>query len=380
MVAGAAVYRYGMWRSAGHGGRPHQLVWRHWVLLVGVLLVGLVGCTPERPDTAQTAEPAAARLARIGPAIDGMQADNVSGLHELRAALVSADGQVVAERYYGSDPTEYADIQSITKSVVSILVGIAIGEGKINTVDATLQELLPEYRTYMDDRTKKTTLRQLLTMTAGWTDSTVTDRDVLRAWFREGPELPPGEQFRYTNIGPHIVAHILRRATGMSLLDYARQKLFDPLDIPSRPALEDRFGDVPYWIEPKFLAADFAWLRAPDGVHAGSFGMKLRATDMLKLGQLYLDEGRWHGKQLEPVDWIQQSTPSDAPNGYGYLWWIHPVQGQHGYAAVGGGGQVVLVVPARRLVVVASSRVAGPDRAGDEIFRLVDLAVVPNLP
>jgi CubicO group peptidase (beta-lactamase class C family) len=166
----------------------------------------------------------------------------------------------------------------------------------------------------------------------------------------------------------------------MSLLDYARLKLFDPLGIPTRPAYEARFGEVPYWVEPEFLDADFAWLRGPDGVHAGSFGMKLRATDMLKLGQLYLEEGKWHGKQLVPADWIRQETAADAPNGYGYLWWIHPVQGQHGYAAIGGGGQVILVAPSRRLIVVASSRVVGPDVGGETIFRLVELAVVSNLP
>jgi CubicO group peptidase (beta-lactamase class C family) len=346
------------------------------VLLVGILLIGLVSCTAGRPNTAETA---LTHVAKIGPAIDAVHADEVSGLRELRAVLVSVDGEVVAERYYGNDPGEYADLQSVTKSIVSMLVGIAIGERKISGVDATLEELLPEYRKDMDDRTRKTTLRQLLTMTAGWTDSNPTDRDLLRAWFREGPELHPGEQFRYTNIGPHIVAHVLRRSTGMSLLAYARQKLFDPLDIPTRPAYDAQFGEVPYWIEPKFLSADFAWLRAPDGVHAGSFAMKLRATDMLKLGQLYLDEGKWQGKQLVPADWIQQSTAADAPNGYGYLWWIHPVQGQHGYAAVGGGGQVILVNPGRQLVVVASSRVVGPDQGGDAIFRLVDLAVIPNL-
>ena len=346
---------------------------------MGILLIGLVNCTPGRLDTAETASTG---VAKIGPAIDGVHTDNVSGLHELRAVLVSVDGEVVAERYYGSDPAEYADLQSVTKSIVSILAGIAIGEGKISGVDATLEDLLPEHRKDMDGRTKRTTLRQLLTMTAGWTDSTPpANRDLLRAWFREGPELQPGEQFRYTNIGPHIVAHVLRRATGMSLLDYARQKLFDPLEIPTRPIYEARFGEeVPYWVEPEFLAADFAWLRAPDGVHAGSFAMKLRPTDMLKLGQLYLDEGRWQGKQLVPADWIQQSTAADAPSGYGYLWWIHPVQGQHGYAAIGSGGQVILVAPDRRLIVVASSYVVGPDQGGDAIFRLIDLAVVPNLP
>jgi CubicO group peptidase (beta-lactamase class C family) len=359
--------------------RPGREIWAR-IVLVAILLVGLVDCASGPPDPTETGEPAAARVAKIAPAIDAAHADNASGLHELRAVLVNVDGKVIAERYYGSDPSEYADLQSVTKSIVSTLVGIAIGEGKISGVDATLAELLPEYRKDMDARTKRTTLRQLLTMTAGWTDSTPTDRNLLRAWFREGPELQPGEQFRYTNIGPHIVAHILTRATGTSLLNYARLKLFDPLNIPTRPAYEAQLGKDPYWVDPDFLAADFAWLRGPDGVHAGSFAMKLRATDMLKLGQLYRDEGKWHGKQLVPADWIQQATAADAPNGYGYFWWIHPVQGQHGYAAIGGGGQVILVAPSRRLIVVASSRVVGPDAGGDAILRLVELAVVPNLP
>ena len=222
--------------------RLRREVWLR-VLLAGILLIGLVSCSAGQPDTAETAS---SRMANIGPAIDAAHAEEVSGLHELRAVLVSVDGEVVAERYYGSDPTDYADLQSVTKSIMSTLVGIAIAEGKISGVDATLEELLPEYRKDMDDRTRKTTLHQLLTMTAGWTDGDPADRDLLRAWFREGPELQPGEQFRYTNIGPHIVAHVLRRATDMSLLDYARQKLFDPLDISTRPAYEAHFGEVPY--------------------------------------------------------------------------------------------------------------------------------------
>jgi CubicO group peptidase (beta-lactamase class C family) len=121
----------------------------------------------------------------------------------------------------------------------------------------------------MDRRTRTVTLRQLLTMTAGWTEGAGTlDENLLRNWLRSGPELQPGKQFHYTNIGPHIVAHVLSEATGMSVLDYARRKLFDPLDIATRPAYEATLGEVPYWVERDFLAADFAWMRAPDGVHA----------------------------------------------------------------------------------------------------------------
>ena len=152
--------------------RLSRMAWAR-VLLVGILLIGLVSCTPGRPNIAKTA---LTHVAKIGPAIDAVHADEVSGPRELRAVLVSVDGEVVAERYYGNDPSEYADLQSVTKSIVSMLVGIAIGEGKISGVDATLEELLPQYRKDMDDRTRKTTLRQLLTMTAGWTDSNPTTR------------------------------------------------------------------------------------------------------------------------------------------------------------------------------------------------------------
>ena len=74
------------------------------------------------------------------------------------------------------------------------------------------------------------------------------------------------------------------------------------------------------------------------------------------------------------------ATAADAPNAYGYLWWIHSVQGQPGYAAIGSGGQVILVVPERRLIVITSARVVGPADDRDPIFRLVDSAVIPNLP
>ena len=111
--------------------------------------------------------------------------------------------------------------------MLSILVGIAITEGAIPGLDATLETLLPQFRADMDKRARKTTLRQLMTMTAGWTDSaSVGDRDLVRNWFREGSELDPGTQFRYNNIGPHLVANVLTRATGSPLLTYAREKLF----------------------------------------------------------------------------------------------------------------------------------------------------------
>ena len=356
------------------------------VLLVTLVLGTVGGCSraPVRPAVS-TSSPATAAsrpadAAAMGSAIDAAVAEPSFKLENLRALLVSIDGSVVVQRYYRSDAAEYADLQSVTKSVVSTLIGIAIGEGKISGVDATLAELLPQYRS-MDPRAARTTIRQLLTMTAGWGVSAVKlDRDLVKRWLQEGPQHDPGVQFEYTNVGPHILAEVLARATGMSPLDYARKVLFDPLQIDTRPAYQGHVeGKGEYWTVPAFQQAGFAWATAPNGVNTGPFGMKLRATDLLKIGQLYLDNGQWHGRQVVPAEWVRAATAQDSANGYGFLWWIHPVDGHPGYAAQGSFGQVLLVVPDRRLVVVGSSRPTTDDQAGAQIFALVDAAIAPNL-
>jgi CubicO group peptidase (beta-lactamase class C family) len=342
--------------------------------------------TAQRPPAVNTSSPVVtasrpADTAAMGSAIDAALAAPSVDLQNLRALLVSINGSVVVERYYQSDAAEYADLQSVTKSITSTLIGIAIGEGKIAGVNATLDDLLPQYRSVMDPRVARTTIRQLLTMTAGWGVPAVKlDRNLVKRWMKQGPESDPGEKFEYTNIGPHILAEVLARATGMSPLEYARQKLFDPLQIDTRPAYQGHIlGSGEYWTVPAFQKAGFAWATAPNGVNAGPYGMKLRATDLLKIGQLYLDNGQWHGRQIVPADWIREATAPDSPNGYGYLWWIHPVDGHLGYAAQGSFGQVILVVPDRRLVVVASSRPTAVDNAGGPVFDLVDAAVAPYL-
>jgi CubicO group peptidase (beta-lactamase class C family) len=357
------------------------------VMLISLVLAAASACSaaPQRPAVSAPPTPTSAasptNMAAMGPAIDAAVAASSFDLQNLRALIVSINGSNVVERYYQSKPQEYADLQSVTKSVVSTLIGIAIGEGKIAGVDAKLAELLPQYRSVMDPRVARTTIRQLLTMTAGWGVPAVKlDRNLVKGWLQQGPESDPGEKFEYTNIGPHILAEVLARATGMSPLEYARKKLFDPLQIDTRPAYQGHIlGNGEYWTVPAFQQAGFAWATAPNGVNAGPYGMKLRATDLLKIGQLYLDNGQWRGRQIVPAAWVRDATAQDSPNGYGYLWWIHPVDGHPGYAAQGSWGQVILVVPERKLVVVASSRPTAVDNAGARVFDLVDAAIAPYL-
>ena len=164
----------------------------------------------------------------------------------IRAILVKANGRTVFERYYRSTATESHNVASVTKSVMSTLVGIAVGEGKLR-LDQPLAQLLPPYAATMTPAVAHATLRQVLTMTAGLAGpfnaddlGFATAPDWVRAILTH-PARPPGGSFGYSSGGSHLLSAILVTATGQSVLDYARVKLFDPLGIPTRPALQPLF-------------------------------------------------------------------------------------------------------------------------------------------
>ena len=291
-------------------------------------------------------------------------------LKAVRAVLVTVDGETVLSYYRNRRPTDYAHVYSVTKSVMSILVGIAIDEGRLQ-LNQTLVELLPEYADRMTDRVKSVTLRQLLTMTSGSYGGAegggfnIESQDPIGLILSDSFVTEPGAKFVYTNIGVHLVGAILRRATGRPILDYAREKLFDPLDIDTRPAWQGRSNDL----RTALSKPGFAWVTDRDGTNLTCCGLKLTAPDMVKIGQLYLDEGRWQGRRLVSAEWVKQSTINQLTNEqtgaegpYGYLWWVGDIQSHPYFAAFGSYGQHVVVVPDSRLIVVTVSDESGfPD-------------------
>ena len=127
-----------------------------------------------------------------------------------------------------------------------------------------------------------------------------------------GLEQPPGEGFAYASAGSHLLSAILVEATGRSVLDYARDKLFNPLGISTDPATE------PLAVEenlPVYEAASFAWPVDPQGLHPGDAFLKISAPDMAKIGQLMLAGGRWDEKQIVPAQWVTESTRAHASTG-----------------------------------------------------------------
>lgn len=279
----------------------------------------------------------------------------------VRAVRVTVGGQVAFEKYYGSSPHESGDVMSVTKSVMSTLVGIAVRDGKLR-LDDPLSTLLPQYAQAMGTTLGDQTLRDVLTMSAGLTDTfTTAGPTFMRAsdWTRAVLAAPshPSGTFEYSNGGAHLLSAILERATDRPVLEYARTELFDPLGIDTTNADTGLAG---YPSSEAYLKADFAWPSDPQGRPTGWALLKLTPGDMSLLGQLYLDGGVWRGRQILSADWVRTATTRqvDIPDGgYGFMWWIVSAADEPAYAAIGYGGQLIEVVPSLSLVVAVSTEV-----------------------
>lgn len=341
--------------------------------------------TTSRRDPATIGAVAKAVKQRLDLALDaGERYDTL-----IKSVLVTVDGQPVYERYSpDSGPDVTHNVYSVTKSMMSMLIGIAIDDGAIAGVDQTLAQLLPSYVSIMAPGVGQVTLEQLLTMTGGILDDDTADTsftdvphwvtDILSTPLNQ----PAGTGFAYSSRGSHLLAAILARATGHPVLDFAREKLFDPMGIPTEPADQSHvpISDLPAYD----LAPGFGWSTDPQGLNLGFSDLKITAPDMAKLGQLYLDGGQWRGVQLVPAAWVTTSTQNQLADGtlnsgYGYQWWVFDSSGHPAFAAMGHAGQLIQVVPALGLVVAVSC-LDGPARFDAASFAsMVETYVIPAI-
>ena len=355
----------------------------------------VVACSKSGPRA--TTSPSTAAPDRLPAAIAGVMNSDTT-LENVRAIIVNVNGRTRFERYYSSSPDESRSTFSVTKSVTSTLVGIAISEGRLR-LDERLSQMLPRYAPEMKPSVAAVTLRQLLTMTAGFTDTwDLTDDPIVTSpdWVRYAlahQDYAPGTEFHYSDHGAHLLAPILVQATGQSVLAYARAKLFDPLGIVTRPGAEPTFDPQAASPPPEYVKARFAWPIDPQRFHMTEALIKLRPRDMATFGQLFLQGGEWNRRQVVPAAWVAQATTAQAgkafpliesgtfnPTNYGYFWWVEPTTGLPAYYAWGYGGQLVEVVPSLHLVIVMSSYVdetnAHPTVGLGEAQSLVD-AIAP---
>jgi CubicO group peptidase (beta-lactamase class C family) len=260
-------------------------------------------------------------------------------------------GRLVLDAYfYPYDGRTRHDVASVTKSVTSTLVGLAIERGHIRDVQQPVLGFFPERTTAeLDARKRQQTLEHLLTMQSGWdcgvplgTPAINADRQLAEMrqrddWAQFALDLPmtskPGTRFLYCNANCHLLSALLTRVTGTNALAFARRELFEPLGI-----------------------RDAAWPADPQGNNYGWGDLQLHPLDMARLGQLFLERGRWAGRQIIPEGWLRTAARAHVERTggkdyYGYYWWVSAeLPGL--FEAVGRGGQRITVWPAKELVLV----------------------------
>lgn len=295
----------------------------------------------------------------------GEQLDAAVGrgeLPNLHAVVVVRFGRLALERYYeGPDerwgeplgevafgPDVLHDLRSVSKSIVGLLYGIALDEGLAAPLDAPLVDEFPYADLRDDPARRRMTVAHALTMTLGtaWDESSPYSdvenseiamelaEDRYRFVLSRPIVAEPGSTWVYNGGTTAVLAHLIAQSTGRPLLDYAKEKLFDPLGI-----------------------REVDWVEGTNGEPAAASGLRLRPRDLAKIGQLVLDRGRFGNEQVVPRTWIYASTrrhtEAEDGLGYGYQWWLGQgrVDGRHWFAGFGNGGQRVVVVPDLDLVV-----------------------------
>jgi len=338
----------------------------------------------------------------IGPRLEALKEANAHGV------VIARHGRLVYERYFTGkdwrqgmslgnvsfgmslgdvnfDAATKHDMRSVSKSVTSLLVGIAFDRGLLTDLDAQVFSFFPEYEALRTPEKDRITLRHLLTMSSGlaWNETTVPSTDPSNTYVQmeEAPRadhyllaqplaVQPGEVFNYNTGTANLLGLILRKVSGKRLDAFAKETLFDPLGI-----------------------ADWDWDDAAGFNPAGGSGLRLRPRDLAKIGQLVLEHGKWHGRQIVSSSWIEDSTTPrlsgkgvmfDQPEGitsYGYLWWLgrsppeHPERGM--IVGAGDGGQRIVILPSLGAVVVTTAGLYGDKATGLTALTTLNAFVFP---
>jgi len=287
---------------------------------------------------------------------------------ELNGLVVIRHGYVVLEQYAnGSSASQAHEMQSVTKSVTSLLVGIAIDQGKIPSVDGKVLSFFPEYTDIrnMDQRKQNVTIKSLLMMESGinfyedpYEGSPLqqlnnSSGDWLRIVLDQPMNAAPGELWQYNSGGVISLGGVIYNTTHITADEFARQFLFSPLGIT-----------VASWFKGN-----------PNGLPHMGGGLSLRASDLARIGYLVLRKGKWGDRQIVTESWIDESTRHHVhnprtfgthPTDYGYLWWLLPLDNRSGgswdtdiITASGAKGQWLFIVPKYDLVVAATSNGSG---------------------
>ncbi|MBR5350956.1 MAG: serine hydrolase [Prevotella sp.] len=276
----------------------------------------------------------------------------------LHSIMILKHGEVVLEQWFNGQTAETPHpMFSVSKTFTATAVGLAINEGKLHLDDPVVSFFPDKLPAEQSENLKAMTVRDLLTMTCGHDAEPNNLRkdslDWVQAFLAWPVEHKPGTYYLYNSVGTYMLSAIVQKVTGEKLIDYLDTRLFQPLHI-TRPE----------------------WEESPQGINCGGWGLSLKTEDMAKMGQLFLQEGKWNGKQIVPAEWLKEMSSYQVPSapsgtrfedlekaglnkdnnewvqGYGYQMWICRHQA---YRADGFAGQYIMVFPDRDAVLVLTT-------------------------
>ncbi|MBR3026664.1 MAG: serine hydrolase [Bacteroidales bacterium] len=329
-------------------------------LLFAMTALMLSGCKPEKviidlPRTEASPEIVAAVDSFVNATVTRPVRPDSITLHSI---MILKHGEVVLEKWFNGQTAEMPHaMHSVSKTFTATAVGLAIDEGKLKLNDPVIKFFPDKLPAEPSDNLKAMTVRDLLTMTCGHDEEPKELRKDSLDWVSAFLAWPvvhkPGEYYLYNSVGTYMLSAIVQQVTGEKVLDYLDTRLFQPLHI-----------ERPQWDE------------SPQGISCGGWGLYLKTEDMAKMGQLFLQKGKWNGKQIVPAKWLKEMSSYQVPSapsgtrfedlekvglnkdnnewvqGYGYQMWICR---HNAYRADGFAGQYIMVFPDRDAVLVLTT-------------------------
>lgn len=297
-----------------------------------------------------TAVAAEVQLPRSTPEAQGVSSKQVREFVEtanqkidtLHSVMLVRHGKVVAEGWWKPEAADKPHVlHSLSKSFCSTAVGLAIAEGKLSLDDPVLKFFPNDAPEKPSDKLKQMRVRDLLTMSTGHQDEPkfTADEPWVKTFLAHPVPHKPGTHFQYNSPATYMQSAIVQQVTGQTALEYLQPRLFEPLGIK----------------QPE-------WMTSPQGISTGGWGLLLCTEDIAKFGQLFLQKGEWHGKQLVPASWVEQATgrqvstgsdpARDWDQGYGFQFW----RCRHGaYRGDGAFGQFCIVIPEQDVVIAITA-------------------------
>ncbi len=266
------------------------------------------------------------------------------------STLISKNGTIVLQEYYnGKTKDSLCDVQSLTKGIISILVGIAIDKKFIKNENATIEKYFKnEFRNLKKEKKKNITIKHLLNQTSGlswngylehekWLNSENPSLFVLQ----KNLESKPGEKYNYNSGATHLLSVIISKATGKTTLEFANEFLFKQLDINQ-----------------------VDWEKRNKGYYDGSgLGLKMKSIDLMKIGQLLEKKGKWNGKQIVSEKWVEKLFNENEKkptkwglrnSKHGFCWYTSKLKGNLVNYGMGYGGQFIILIPNKNLIIVTT--------------------------